>query len=116
MPKAALDLANCSCTISTVNREIGMPKVDFVSREMNRTIISVFSGTSFNTPMYFPPPASTIAEISASFKLRFTGFSPLVLMRTCPLFPALRIRLRQLRRRRLKLAADGLTPYFRIRS
>ena len=28
---------------------------------------------------------------------------------------ALRLRLRQLRRRRLKLAADGLTPYLRIR-
>jgi hypothetical protein len=27
----------------------------------------------------------------------------------------LRLRLRQVRRRRLKLAADGLTPYFRIR-
>jgi hypothetical protein len=89
VPKAALDSANCSRTASTVNREIGTPRVDFVSREMNRTIISVFSGIFFNTPMYFPPPASTIAEISASFELEPMVFQPLVLARTRPLFPAL---------------------------
>jgi hypothetical protein len=44
LPKAALDSANCLRTASTVNRGIGMPKVDFVSRETNRTIISVLSG------------------------------------------------------------------------
>jgi hypothetical protein len=79
LPKAALDSANCLRTASTFNRGIGMPKVDFVSREMNSTIISVFSGASFNTPMYLSPPASTIEEISASFKLGSMVFKPLAL-------------------------------------
>jgi hypothetical protein len=92
-----------------------MPKVDFVSREINRTIISVFPGTFFNTPMYLPPAAETIEKISASFKLGSMVFEPLVLARTYPSFPGLRIRLQQFRRRRLKLAAGGPMPYFRIR-
>jgi hypothetical protein len=112
--KAALDSTSCLRTASTVNREIGTPKVDFVSREMNRTIVSDLSGTPFKTPTYFPPPASTIAEISASFQLEFMVFEPLVLLLTYPLAPGLRIHSRQLRRRRLQFTADELMPYIRI--
>jgi hypothetical protein len=61
-----------------------MDRVDFVSGEMNRTNASDFSGTFFNTPMNLPPPASTIEEISAWFKLESIVFKPLVLVRTCP--------------------------------
>jgi hypothetical protein len=112
--KAASDSASCLRTASTVNREIGTPKVDFVSREMNRTIVSDLSGTPFKIPTYFPPPASTIAEISASFKLEFMVFKPLVLVLTYRSASGLRIHSRQLRRRRLKLTADELMPYIRI--
>jgi hypothetical protein len=51
---------------------------------MNRTIASDFSGTFFNTPINLPPPASTIEEISVSFKLGSIVFKPLVLVRTYP--------------------------------
>jgi hypothetical protein len=61
-----------------------MARVDFVFGEMNRTIASDFSGTFFNTPMNLPPPASTIEEISASFKLGSIVFKPLVPVRTYP--------------------------------
>ncbi|MFZ0883233.1 MAG: hypothetical protein WAN14_07525 [Candidatus Acidiferrales bacterium] len=84
-----------------------MANVDLVGREMNRTIASVFSLTSFSTPMYLPPPASTIEEISASFKTGSVLFEPLFILPTSNGAGASNL-LRQLRRRRPKFTADGL--------
>jgi len=66
-PKAALDSASCSRIASTVNREIGMPNVDLVCGEMNRTTDSILSGISLKTPTYLPPPASTIEDTNNLF-------------------------------------------------
>jgi hypothetical protein len=103
--KAASDSASCLRTAATVNREIGMPNVDLVCREINRTITSVSSLTSFSTPMYLPPPASTIEEISSSFKTGSILFEPLFIVPTSNGAGASNL-LRQLRRRRLKRTAD----------
>src|ERR1700732_817520 len=80
--KAASDSASCSRTASTVSREIGIPSVVFVCGEMNSTIDSILSGISFKTPTYFPPPASTIEDVSASLKCRGIAFSLLVVGRS----------------------------------
>jgi hypothetical protein len=72
---SAFDWASCSHTASTVNGEIGMPNVVLVCGEMNRTIGSIFPGTSFKKPMYFPPPVSTIDDISVPLKGGHTLFS-----------------------------------------
>jgi hypothetical protein len=103
--KAALDSASCLRTASAVNRAIGMPNVDLVCREMNRTITFVSSLASFTMPMYLPPPASTIEEISASFKTGTILFVPVFIVPTSNGAGASNLQ-RQLRRRRLKLAAD----------
>ena len=66
--KAALDSASRSRTASTVKHELGRPNVDLVCGEVNSTMDSIFSGTSVITPIYFPPPASTIEDISRSLK------------------------------------------------
>ena len=71
---AASDSASCLHTASTVNREIGMPNVDLVCGEMKRTIDSIVSGISFKTPTNFPPPATTIEDISVSLKGRRAVF------------------------------------------
>lgn len=105
--KAALDSTSCLRTASTVNREIGMANVDFVCREVNRTTASVFSRSSFSTPMYLPPPASTIEEISASFKTGSVLLESLFIMPTSNGAGASNL-LRQPRRRHPKLTADEL--------
>src|SRR5271156_2580115 len=66
--KAALDSARCSRTASTLRREIGMPRVVLVRGELNRMTDSILFGISFKTPTYFPPPAATIDDNSASPK------------------------------------------------
>jgi hypothetical protein len=43
-----------------------MPNVVPVWGETNRMTDSIFWGIANRTPTYFPPPASTIKEISAS--------------------------------------------------
>src|ERR1700758_911319 len=61
-----------------------MPSVVLVCGEMNRMIDSIFSGISPRTPTYFPPPASTIEDISASLKRIVIAFHLLVVGRTAP--------------------------------
>lgn len=43
-----------------------MPNVVLVCGEVNRMTDSILWGIASSTPTYFPPPASTIKEISAS--------------------------------------------------
>ena len=62
----ALDSANWSRTASTVNLEMGIPRVVRAYGEINRMIDSILLGIAIRTPTYSPPPASTIEEISVS--------------------------------------------------
>jgi hypothetical protein len=57
--------------------------------------------------MYLPPPASTIEEISGTFKTGSVLFEPLFIVATSNDAGASNLQ-RQLRRRRPKLTADGL--------
>ena len=63
---------------------MGMLKVDLVCGEMNTTINSVRPRISSNTPTYFPPPASTIEDISISLNRARMAFPFLVLGRSAP--------------------------------
>jgi hypothetical protein len=51
-----------------------MANVVLVCGEMNKMIDSVFWGIAARTPTYFPPPPSTIVEISASLEGIVTAF------------------------------------------
>jgi hypothetical protein len=57
---------------------------------MNSTIDSILSGIPFKTPIYLPPPASTIVDISASLKCKGIAFSLLLVGGSLPISQSFR--------------------------